>query len=59
MHKSDLFTMFSKRGMMDIDLLDKNDQIIDKDSRLKENNNYTALLKALVDESGIKFPGVY
>ena len=44
--------------VMDIDLLDKNDNIIDKDSLSKgEQQLYaTALLKALVDESGIKFP---
>jgi DNA sulfur modification protein DndD len=44
--------------VMDIDLLDKNDEIIDKDSLSKgEQQLYaTALLKALVDESGIKFP---
>jgi DNA sulfur modification protein DndD len=44
--------------VMDIDLLDKNDTIIDKESMSKgEQQLYaTALLKALVDESGIKFP---
>jgi DNA sulfur modification protein DndD len=44
--------------VMDIDLLDQNGQIIDKDSMSKgEQQLYaTALLKALVDESGIKFP---
>lgn len=44
--------------VMDIDLLDQNEQIIDKDSLSKgEQQLYaTALLKALVDESGIKFP---
>src|SRR5690606_29780324 len=44
--------------VMDIDLLDKNDNIIDKESLSKgEQQLYaTALLKALVDESGIKFP---
>lgn len=44
--------------VMDIDLLDKNDEIIDKDSLSKgEQQLYaTALLKALVEESGIKFP---
>jgi len=44
--------------VMDIDLLDQNGQIIDKDSLSKgEQQLYaTALLKALVDESGIKFP---
>jgi DNA sulfur modification protein DndD len=44
--------------IMDIDLLDHNGQVIDKDSLSKgEQQLYaTALLKALVDESGIKFP---
>jgi len=44
--------------IMDIDLLDKNGVVIDKDSLSKgEQQLYaTALLKALVDESGIKFP---
>ncbi|MDR6299901.1 DNA sulfur modification protein DndD [Mesonia maritima] len=44
--------------VMDIDLLDLNGNIIDKDSLSKgEQQLYaTALLKALVDESGIKFP---
>lgn len=44
--------------VMDIDLLDKNNNVIDKDSLSKgEQQLYaTALLKALVDESGIKFP---
>lgn len=44
--------------VMDIDLLDQNGQTIDKDSLSKgEQQLYaTALLKALVDESGIKFP---
>ena len=61
MHKSDF--IYNVRvnvvdDVMDIDLLDKNDQIIDKDSLSKgEQQLYaTALLKALVDESGIKFP---
>ena len=44
--------------IMDIDLIDVNGGIIDKDSLSKgEQQLYaTALLKALVDESGIKFP---
>ena len=44
--------------VMDIDLLDKQGQIIEKDSLSKgEQQLYaTALLKALVEESGIKFP---
>ena len=61
MHKNDF--IFNVRvnvidDVMDIDLLDKNDEIIDKDSLSKgEQQLYaTALLKALVDESGIKFP---
>lgn len=61
MHKNDF--IFNVRvnvvdDVMDIDLLDKNNEIIDKDSLSKgEQQLYaTALLKALVDESGIKFP---
>jgi DNA sulfur modification protein DndD len=61
MHKNDF--IYNVRvnvvdDVMDIDLLDKNDEIIDKDSLSKgEQQLYaTALLKALVDESGIKFP---
>lgn len=61
MHKSDF--IYNVRvnvidDVMDIDLLDKNDEIIDKDSLSKgEQQLYaTALLKALVDESGISFP---
>lgn len=44
--------------IMDIDLLDINNGIIDKESLSKgEQQLYaTALLKALVDESGIQFP---
>ncbi|MEP2280347.1 DNA sulfur modification protein DndD [Maribacter sp.] len=44
--------------VMDIDLLDKNGDVMDKNSLSKgEQQLYaTALLKALVDESGIKFP---
>jgi len=61
MHKNDF--IYNVRvnvvdDVMDIDLLDKNEEIIDKDSLSKgEQQLYaTALLKALVDESGIKFP---
>ncbi len=61
MHKEDF--IYNVRvnvidDVMDIDLLDKNDAIIDKDSLSKgEQQLYaTALLKALVDESGFKFP---
>ncbi|PHK25146.1 hypothetical protein VF12_37070 [Nostoc linckia z15] len=61
MHKSDFIYNVRVNVMddvMDIDLLDKNDKVIDKDSLSKgEQQLYaTALLKALVDESGIKFP---
>ena len=44
--------------IMDIDLLDQNNKVIDKNSLSKgEQQLYaTALLKALVDESGIQFP---
>src|SRR5690606_37770069 len=44
--------------VMDIDLLDKDKNVIDKESLSKgEQQLYaTALLKALVDESGIQFP---
>ena len=44
--------------IMDVDLLDENDEAIEKDTLSKgEQQLYaTALLKALVDESGIKFP---
>ena len=61
MHKEDF--IYNVRvnvidDVMDIDLLDKNDSVIDKDSLSKgEQQLYaTALLKALVDESGFKFP---
>ena len=61
MHKSNFIFNVQvnvKDDVMDIDLLDKDDRIIDKDSLSKgEQQLYaTALLKALVDESGIKFP---
>lgn len=61
MHKDDFISNIRVNvidDVMDIDLLDKNDQVIDKDSLSKgEQQLYaTALLKALVDESGIRFP---
>lgn len=61
MHKSDFIHNVQVNvtdDVMDIDLLDKNNLVIDKDSLSKgEQQLYaTALLKALVDESGIKFP---
>lgn len=61
MHKNDFIHNIRVNvidDVMDIDLLDKNDIVIDKDSLSKgEQQLYaTALLKALVDESGIKFP---
>lgn len=61
MHKNDFVAnvrVMVHEDVIDIDLLDKNDNIIDKDSLSKgEQQLYaTALLKALVDESGIKFP---
>jgi DNA sulfur modification protein DndD len=61
MHKEDFIYNIRVNvidDVMDIDLLDKNDAVIDKDSLSKgEQQLYaTALLKALVDESGFKFP---
>jgi DNA sulfur modification protein DndD len=61
MHKNDFIYNVNVNvidDVMDIDLLDKNNELIDKDSLSKgEQQLYaTALLKALVDESGIKFP---
>lgn len=61
MHKQDFIADVKVNivdDVMDIDLLDKNNNIIDKDSLSKgEQQLYaTALLKALVDESGIRFP---
>lgn len=61
MHKNDFVHNVKVNvydDIMDIDLLDSNDKIIDKESLSKgEQQLYaTALLKALVDESGIKFP---
>jgi DNA sulfur modification protein DndD len=61
MHKEDFIQdvkVHVHDDVMDIDLLDKTGQVIDKDSLSKgEQQLYaTALLKALVDESGIKFP---
>jgi len=61
MHKKDFIANVRVNivdDVMDIDLLDKHNTVIDKDSLSKgEQQLYaTALLKALVDESGIKFP---
>lgn len=61
MHKNDFISNIRVHvidDVMDIELIDKNNQIIDKDSLSKgEQQLYaTALLKALVDESGIRFP---
>lgn len=61
MHKKDFIANVRinvLEDVMDIDLLDISNNIIDKDSLSKgEQQLYaTALLKALVDESGIKFP---
>lgn len=61
MHKKDFvhdIRINVYEDVMDIDLIDKQGQIIEKDSLSKgEQQLYaTALLKALVEESGIKFP---
>jgi DNA sulfur modification protein DndD len=61
MHKDDFVSnvkVLVQDDVIDIDLLDSNGNVIDKDSLSKgEQQLYaTALLKALVDESGIKFP---
>ncbi|MFT4602410.1 MAG: DNA sulfur modification protein DndD [Arenicella sp.] len=61
MHKDDFVSNVQVRieeDVMDIDLLDKHGNVIDKDTLSKgEQQLYaTALLKALVDESGIDFP---
>jgi len=61
MHKKDFvhdIRINVYEDLMDIDLIDKQGQIIEKDSLSKgEQQLYaTALLKALVEESGIKFP---
>ncbi|MBL1280771.1 MAG: AAA family ATPase [Fluviicola sp.] len=61
MHKNDFITNVQVRiedDVMDIDLLDNQNNVIDKDTLSKgEQQLYaTALLKALVDESGINFP---
>lgn len=61
MHKKDFISNVRVNiidDVMDIDLLDRKGVVIDKDSLSKgEQQLYaTALLKALVDESGIKFP---
>lgn len=61
MHKSDFVRNVNVRiedDVMDIDLINQNGNVIDKDGLSKgEQQLYaTALLKALVDESGINFP---
>ena len=61
MHKDDFVKDVKVRideDVMDIDLINRNGSIIDKDGLSKgEQQLYaTALLKALVDESGINFP---
>ena len=61
MHKSDFIENVRVRienDIMDIDLLDSIGNIIDKDvlSKGEQQLYATALLKALVDESGINFP---
>lgn len=61
MHKDDFIKDVRVRiegDVMDIDLLDAEKNVIDKDTLSKgEQQLYaTALLKALVDESGINFP---
>lgn len=61
MHKNNFIINVNVRiedDIMDIDLLGNNNEIIDKDTLSKgEQQLYaTALLKALVDESGINFP---
>lgn len=61
MHKENFITdvkIHIDEDIMDIDLLDTNGAIVDKDTLSKgEQQLYaSALLKVLVDESGIKFP---
>ncbi|MBZ9631396.1 DNA sulfur modification protein DndD [Salegentibacter sp. LM13S] len=61
MHKNDFVRDVNVRideDVMDIDLINQNGNVIDKDGLSKgEQQLYaTALLKALVDESGINFP---
>ena len=61
MHKNNFVSKINVRiedEVMDIDLIDQHDQIINKDTLSKgEQQLYaTALLKALVDQSGIDFP---
>lgn len=61
MHKEDFIKNVNIRihgDIMDIDLLDKKGEIIKKDllSKGEQQLYASALLKALVDESGIKFP---
>ena len=61
MHKSDFVSNVLVRiedDVMDIDLMDKQNKVINKDllSKGEQQLYATALLKALVDESGINFP---
>lgn len=61
MHKENFITDVKVKiveDVMDIDLVDRHGNVIDKDTLSKgEQQLYaTALLKALVDESGIEFP---
>ena len=61
MHKKDFIydvIVEINEDIIDINLIDKNGDVIEKDSLSKgEQQLYaTALLKSLVDESGIKFP---
>ena len=61
MHKKDFIANVRVNitdDIMDIDLLGKKNDVIDKDllSKGEQQLYATALLKALVDESGIKFP---
>jgi DNA sulfur modification protein DndD len=61
MHKEDFISdvrINVSNDVMDIDLIDKNGAVMDKNNLSKgEQQLYaSALLKALVDESGIKFP---
>lgn len=62
MHKKEFIKDVNVRiegDVMDVDLLDSEGKIIDKDTMLSKGEQQlyaTALLKALVDESGIEFP---
>jgi DNA sulfur modification protein DndD len=61
MHKENFITNVSvelNKEIIDIHLFDKNDEVIEKETLSKgEQQLYaTALLKSLVDESGIQFP---